>query len=131
MSDPDTYIIDIITITDSNSDSNKEACSICLEPFNDDKSSYFEHDKHFFHIKCIQDYVKISKKSMPLICPVCNNKESTISKEVIFHDGISNSNTNSNCSYCDLYLAIFKVIYSLGIFGGLLYLGIILDRRNT
>lgn len=128
MSDPDTYIIDIIT--DINRDSNKEACSICLEPFNDDESSYFEHDKHFFHIKCIQDYVKISKKSMPLICPVCNNKDSTISKEVIFPDGISNINSNINCSYCDLYLAIFKVIYSLGIFGGLLYLGIILDRKN-
>ncbi len=121
MSDP-SHIIDIITITDSNSDSNKEACSICLEPFNDDKSSYFEHDKHFFHIKCIQDYVKISKKSMPLICPVCNNKESTISKEVIFPDGIID-NCWCNWTYCDLYLAFFTIIYTLGIFVGCFYLG--------
>jgi len=129
MSDTDTYIIDIIT----NSDSNKEECSICLEPFNDDDSSYFKHHNHYFHIECMQKYVKISNKNMPLICPVCNNKESTISKEVIFPDGIRNdsSNSNINCTYCDLYLAIFKVIYSLGIFGGLLYLGTILDRKNT
>jgi hypothetical protein len=129
MSESDNCIIDIITITDSDSDSNKEVCSICLESFNDE-SSYIKHDKHYFHRICIQDYVKISKKNMPLICPVCNNEEYTISKEVIFPDGIINDSSNSNCTYCDLYLAIFKIIYSLGIFGGLLYLGIILDRKN-
>jgi hypothetical protein len=121
MSDIDTYRIDIIT--DPNSDINKEVCSICLEPFNDDDSSYFKHHNHYFHIECIQDYVKISKKSMPLICPVCNNKESTISKEVIFPDGIRYDSSNSNCTYCDLYLAFFKIIYTLGIFVGFFYLG--------
>ena len=121
MSDIDTYRIDIIT--DHNSDINKEVCSICLEPFNDDDSSYFKHHNHYFHIECIQKYVKISKKSMPLICPVCNNKEYTISKEVIFPDGIRYDSSNSNCTYCDLYLAFFKIIYTLGIFVGFFYLG--------
>ena len=100
MLESNTYIIDII------SDSNIEVCSICLEPFNDE-SSYIEHDKHYFHIICIQNYVKISKKSMPLICPVCNNEESTISKEIIFPDGIIDDNINNNCNYCNLCLAFF------------------------
>ena len=60
---------------------------------------------------------------MPIICPVCNNKESTISKEVIFPHGIRDDSSNSNSTYCDLYLAFFKIIYTLGIFVGCFYLG--------
>jgi hypothetical protein len=125
MSDP-SHIIDIITDpnsdlnSDPNSDSDKEVCSICLEPFNN--LPYLEHHKHYFHRECMQKYVKISKKSMPIICPVCNNKESTISKEVIFPDGIID-NCWCNWTYCDLYLAFFKIIYTLGIFVGCFYLG--------
>ena len=67
MSDP-YHIIDIIIDpnSDPNSDSDKEVCSICLEPFKN--LPYLEHHKHYFHIECMQKYVKIICKQYVIIC---------------------------------------------------------------
>ena len=70
MSDP-SHIIDIITDpnsdlnSDPNSDSDKEVCSICLEPFNN--LPYLEHHKHYFHRECIYEWTTKHRAS----CPLC------------------------------------------------------------
>ena len=52
--------------------SEDEECAMCMEPFAEDDEVRVLKCRHYFHTKCIDQWLVVSQKSKSRSCPLCN-----------------------------------------------------------
>ena len=116
----DNYVIII--------NNEEDECVVCLDC--DINDEIINHCNNKFHRKCLQNWVIICKKEFPLICPICSSENCNIPEKLIFPNGYSNNNNdNNNNNNCFSEIKkIVIIIYSLGVFISLIYLGTIIGK---
>ncbi len=82
-------------ISDELKEGNSKKCTLCNETFlNIDRVTIFSCNKHIFHRKCLEEYMKEKNKSSK--CPRCENNNNNLNESIISFSPHKEINSDTN-----------------------------------